>query len=151
MQHFNESGQVVGLILLSLLDLCYMLYIFLALVLLAASGAYNIGDWCLSGCLSSKLFQFATPTVFSDSHEPWHTWSTCQNAQNFGTYFQNFAFKIFGKFKTILNQQQSYLGRQPSSLILTLNRFILLDWTLTVELVSSCHKVRESFVLVVPL
>jgi len=44
MQHFNESGQVVGLILLSLLDLCYMLYIFLALVLLAASGAYNIGD-----------------------------------------------------------------------------------------------------------
>jgi len=37
----------------------------LAPLLLAASGTYSIGDWILSGCVSSNFFQITTPpTVF---------------------------------------------------------------------------------------
>ena len=45
------------------------------------------------------FFQIVTPSaIFSDSHETWHTCSTCKYAQNCGTDFQNFAFKIFVEF-----------------------------------------------------
>ena len=66
---------------------------FLAPLLTAASGAYDVGDWCVysySFCLI--LTKLAT-----------HGWSKCQYGKNCRTDYQNFDFKIFGKIFLITN------------------------------------------------
>jgi len=76
--------------------------VFLAHVLLAASAAYStdcrwlIAVW-MDVCLCVvKLFSNRYSYIFSN--ETWHTWSTCQYAQNCGKDLWNFAFIIFGEF-----------------------------------------------------
>ena len=59
---------------------CLARLLLLALLLLAASEAYSIGDWCLpvwlsSVCVSSNFFTSLLLQFLSDSHDTWHTWS----------------------------------------------------------------------------
>ena len=69
--------------------------------------------WVSAKVLFKSLLKF-----LSASHETQHTWSVlmCKKLWD----FRNFAFKIFGNFFKILNQQWSYLGQQAFSTSLTL-------------------------------
>jgi len=71
-----------------------MIYKFLVPLLLAASGAYTIGDWCLSGCLSvcpqfffkSLLLQFSLILTQLDKHD------VRANMQKLWNRFSKFCF-----------------------------------------------------------
>jgi len=75
---FTVTSLALPIAVLASLALSCLLLTFLALLLLAASGAYGIGDClsvCMSLCVSVCVVNFFKLLLlhFSDSHETWHT------------------------------------------------------------------------------
>ena len=83
--------------LLTYIDQCLSFFTalqFVAVLLLAASRAYDIDDSCV--WVSSNFLQITTPPTvlllwFSRT---WHTWSMCQCAEDCWTDFWNFTFGL---------------------------------------------------------
>lgn len=51
----------------------------------------------MSGWMDGQIFfsnRYSSYVFFPDFHETWHAFSMCHCAQNCGTGFQSFAFKI---------------------------------------------------------
>lgn len=93
-------------------DTFFSVFMFLAALMLAASGAYcmGLGDW-LSACVLSNLFfsKSLLLQLFSNSHETWHT-TYVPIRTKLWSRFTKFWFKNFGrmfKFGLSLEQQQS--------------------------------------------
>ena len=77
-------------------------WVFLAPLLLAASGAYSIGDWCLSVCrhFSYRYFYIFVQFSWNLAHVIYVP--ICKKT---GTDFWNYDFKIFGKFLNLDSQK----------------------------------------------